>query len=82
MVTTKAATNIQRWIDWPSDVREGLRHYNHIRRLSFRGEEPFRCTACSEMCEGQRYGNAIFDEQPWCDDCLIRLIRGWSGEIS
>ncbi len=78
----KDATNIEKWADWPADVRDELRTLNRQRRLSFRGEQAFECTYCGDTCRGQRYGNAILDGAPWCDHCLIRHTRWPHGGAS
>lgn len=78
-VPVKPASDIQHWGQWPDDVRQTLRDWNksRVRRLRFTHVGVFKCQACQQFCKSHTYGAAVLDGDPYCDDCLIDVARGW-----
>ena len=66
---------IERWEDWPADVVDLLRKWNHERVLSFYGRSAFECNDCWQAFPGNRYGNAVVNGSNVCDQCLIKAAR-------
>lgn len=66
---------IEKWADWPDDVRPILRSLNRTHALRFAGTKPFKCGICDKATEGNRYGNAEFHGMDICDPCIIRIAR-------
>lgn len=79
-VRVKPASEIQHWGQWPEDVRQPLRDLNKsgVRRLCFSRIGVFKCHGCDAFCDSHTYGAAVLDGDPYCDDCLIQTVRGWS----
>ena len=77
----KPASKINSWKDWPADVVDVLRFWNHYSRqyLRFSRETRVRgfvCCDCGESCEGHGYGSAEIGGAGYiCDDCLIDVVR-------
>ena len=75
---SKPASAIDSWKDWPQDVMQILRSWNHasVQRLRFSYTQGFVCYGCGEDCRPNRYGDAVVGyEYHFCDECLIDLAR-------
>ena len=73
----KPASRIESWKDWPEDVVETMRSWNHtsVQRLRFPYTQGFTCADCGAECVPNRYGDAALDGHQLCDDCLITIVR-------
>lgn len=73
-VPLKPRSNIRTWEDWPEDVQKVLKTWNSNWLLSFYGSRVYKCSDCSEYCEG--HSSVAFQNHEWvCDDCLIDRAR-------
>lgn len=78
----KPPTNIHSWKDWPDDVRETLRAWNHysVQRLRFPYlRKGLTCRSCGSLCASDGDGDAVLDEHNYCDECLIAHVRNYNG---
>lgn len=78
----KPPTNIHSWKDWPKDVVETLRAWNHysVQRLRFPYlRDGFTCSSCGSLCASHGSGgDAALDKRNYCDDCLIAHVRSYN----
>ena len=88
-VDVKPSSGIERWGDWPNDVRPLLEHWNKSVwvGLSFYRRGLFDCDDCHARCEPSKdgvatFGATTFGSRQWhkqrewlCDDCLIARAR-------
>lgn len=82
----RPAGPIASWGGWPDDVREVLLRWNKGKdghTLSFVGLSAswkvFVCARCEQFCEWQRNGTCRIDDDLYCDDCVIELVRESQG---